>query len=59
MFWIVVREWVLSASKSFSGWNEEIFISEMEWTPFKFLFWNANHSILKLIASTTSNVSLL
>ena len=34
------------------------FISELEWAPFKYLFWNANDSIVKLIVSITSGASL-
>ena len=33
-------------------------ISEMEWGPFKCLFWNANDSFVKLMISITSAASL-
>ena len=32
--------------------------SEMEWRPFKCLFWNANDSIAKLMVSITNGISL-
>ena len=33
-------------------------MSEIEWAPFKRLFWNANYSVTKLSVSITSGVSL-
>ena len=33
-------------------------MSEIEWAPFKRLFWNANDSVAKLSVSITSGVSL-
>ena len=33
------------------------FISEMEWAPFKSLFWNTNYSMAKLTISITKGVS--
>ena len=35
-----------------------MFISEMEWAPFKSLFGNANDWIINLMVSITSGVSL-
>ena len=32
------------------------FTSEMEWAPFKCLFWNVNDSVLKVMVSVTSGV---
>ena len=40
------------------GQNQGSFISNMEWAPFKSLFWNANDSIAKLTISFASGVSL-
>ena len=33
------------------------FKSEMEWAPFKGLFWNTNDSVVKLMLSITNGVS--
>ena len=38
--------------------KQRSFISQMEWAPFKCLFWNTNDSIANLTMSLTRGVSL-
>ena len=37
-------------------YDQESFMFEMELAPFRYLFWNSNDSILKLMISTTSDI---
>ena len=43
---------------SYNYYEQGHFISEMEWAPFKCLFWNVNYSVVKLMVFITSSVSL-
>ena len=38
--------------------KKKVFLSDVEWAPFKCLFWNVNDSIVKLMVSITSGYFL-
>ena len=56
LHWLILSWTDLKISKF--EWQQGSFISEMEWAPFKSLFWNNNDSIVKIRASIKSGVSL-
>ena len=42
----------------FSKCDQGSFISEMEWAPFKYIFWNPKDSVVDSAIPITSDVSL-